>query len=312
MIKETSVIGAGIMGHSIAQAYALKNFRVRLYDNSARVIGTVKRSIDNDLSLMVEEGLIGSDKKQQALDNIIPVDKLDAAVAGSDFITEAIPENLELKCAFLKDLEHLIKDETIVASNTSTFPISKLAANMARPERLIITHFFNPAHLVPLVEIVKMEKTLPPVITETVNLMKTLGKKPVVLKKEVPGFIANRLQAALFRETLFLLQNDVADARDIDTAVTSGPGFRWSLTGPVAIADFGGLDTWCSVMQLLMPELDCSKSAPEILTKLVDRGDLGTKTGGGFYQYDDQSNSPVEEQIRHRDRNFIRQLKIRQ
>jgi 3-hydroxybutyryl-CoA dehydrogenase len=310
MIKETSVIGAGIMGHGIAQAYALNNYKVKLYDNSTYVMSVVKTLINNDLTLLVEEGVINQHKKQEALDNIILVDNLSSAVANSDFITEAIPENLELKWELFKDLENYAKDQAIIASNTSTFPISKLAKNMVKPERLIITHYFNPAHLIPLVEIVKMEKTSPEVIDKTVNLMKALGKKPVVLKKEVPGFIANRLQAAILREALFLLNNGVAEARDIDTAITSGPGFRWSIIGPIAIADFGGLDTWQSVMQNLLPELDCSKSAPAIIKKLVDQNNLGTKTGKGFYDYDKKSNSSVEEQIKYRDRKFIRQLKI--
>ncbi len=310
MIKETAVIGAGLMGRSISQAYALRNYRVKLFDNSDRVRSGVKNLIDNDLTLLVVEGLIDQAKKEATLDNIILVDNLTSAVADADFITEAIPEILELKQDFFKELENYTKDTTIIASNTSSLPISELAQKMAKPERLIITHFFNPAHLVPLVEIIKMAQTAPEVIDQTVSLMKALGKKPVVLKKDVPGFIANRLQAAILREALFLLNNEVAEAEDIDTAVTAGPGFRWPFLGPIATADFNGLDTWQRIMQNLAPELDCAKSAPAILNRLVEQGKLGIKTGAGIYQYDEQANGSVDERIKHRDTNLIRLLKI--
>jgi len=310
MIKETAVIGAGLMGRSISQAYALRNYRVKLFDNSDRVRSGVKNLIDNDLTLLVVEGLIDQAKKEATLDNIILVDNLTSAVADADFITEAIPEILELKQDFFKELENYTKDTTIIASNTSSLPISELAQKMAKPERLIITHFFNPAHLVPLVEIIKMAQTAPEVIDQTVSLMKALGKKPVVLKKDVPGFIANRLQAAILREALFLLNNEVAEAEDIDTAVTAGPGFRWPFLGPIATADFNGLDTWQRIMQNLAPELDCAKSAPAILNRLVEQGKLGIKTGAGIYQYDEQANGSVDKRIKHRDTNLIRLLKI--
>jgi 3-hydroxybutyryl-CoA dehydrogenase len=310
MIKETAVIGAGLMGCSISQAYALKNYRVKLYDDSKQVRSRVKNLIDNDLSLLVAEGLIDQAKKEATLDNIILVENLSSAVTNVDFITEAIPEILQLKQDFFKELENYTKGTTIMASNTSSLPISGLAQKMAKPERLIITHFFNPAHLVPLVEVIKMAQTSPEVIDKTVSLMKALGKKPVVLKKDVPGFIANRLQAAILREALFLLNDDVAAAEDIDTAVTAGPGFRWPFLGPIATADFNGLDTWQRIMENLSPELDCAKSAPEILNRLVEQGKLGTKTGAGIYQYDEKVNGSVEDQIKSRDKNLIRLLKI--
>jgi 3-hydroxybutyryl-CoA dehydrogenase len=310
MINETAVIGAGLMGRSISQAYALKNYRVKLYDSDEQLRVKVKNLIDNDLTLLVAEGLIDQAKKRTTLYNIVLVDNLSSAVANADFITEAIPETLELKQDFFKELENYTKETTIIASNTSSLPISELAQKMAKPERLIITHFFNPAHLVPLVEIIKMAQTAPQVIDKTVSLMKALGKKPVVLKKDVPGFIANRLQAAILREALFLLNNDVAEAEDIDTAVTAGPGFRWPFLGPIATADFNGLDTWQQIMQNLSPELDCSKSAPAIINRLVEQGKLGTKTGAGIYQYDEKANGSVEDQIKFRDTNLIRLLKI--
>jgi 3-hydroxybutyryl-CoA dehydrogenase len=184
-----------------------------------------------------------------------------------------------------------------------------LAEKSSSAHRMIITHFFNPAQLVPLVEIVKHEKTDDSVVELTMELMVKIGKTPILLKKEVPGFIANRLQAAIVREAFHLLKEGVADACDIDTAVTAGPGFRWAFIGPIETADFGGLDTWKRVMDNLAPELDQSERAPEILNERVEKGNLGTKSGQGIYSYADIS---VAEKIKKRDENFIHLLKIKQ
>ncbi len=226
----------------------------------------------------------------------------------ADFITEAIPEVLEMKWELFGTLERIAKPDAIIASNTSTLPISRMAKHSATPHRMIITHFFNPAQLVPLVEIVKHEKTSGQVVETTTELMRKIGKHPVLLKKEVPGFIANRLQAAIVREAFHLLNEGVADARDIDAAITAGPGFRWAFIGPIETADFGGLDTWKRVIDNLAPELNKMESAPERMVESVRAGNLGTKTGKGIYSYSDVS---VPEKIRERDTNFIRLLKLK-
>ena len=260
------------MGRGIALLFALNNFKVVIYDSSPESLNKAKDLIAQDISLMIAEQLVPASKKPAALDNIVTVDQLSSAVVNSDFIVEAVPERLELKWDIYAQIEAWAKDEYIIASNTSTLPISDLAKQLVRPERLLITHFFNPAHLVPLVEIVKSEKNSAEIVSATLSLMEKLGKVPVILKKEVPGFIANRLQAALLREALYLIDSGVADAQDIDNIVTSGLGFRWSTLGPVEIADYGGLDTWQSVMTNLSPELDCSKSVPTVIKQLTQQG----------------------------------------
>ncbi len=312
MRAEASVIGTGIMGRGIALLFALNNFKVVIYDSSPESLNKAKDLIAKDLSLMIDEQLVPAGKKQAALDNIVTVDKLSSAVVNSDFIVEAVPERLELKWDIYAQIEACAKDEYTIASNTSTLPISDLAKHLVRPERLLITHFFNPAHLVPLVEIVKSEKNSAEVVSATLSLMEKLGKVPVILKKEVPGFIANRLQAALLREALYLIDSGVADAQDIDNIVTSGLGFRWSTLGPIEIADYGGLDTWQSVMANLSPELDCSKSVPTVIKQLNQQGHLGIKTGRGFYQYEEGQGTLAAGKIGARDLAFIRLLKLRQ
>lgn len=223
-------------------------------------------------------------------------------------ITEAVPEVIELKWTLFEQLEAYAKPDAIIASNTSTFSISRLIEKAKSPERFIITHFFNPAQLVPLVEIVRHEKTADEVVETTMTLMEKIGKSPVLLKKDVPGFIANRLQTALMREAFSLLADGVADAREIDTVMKDGLGFRWAFVGPIETADLGGLDTWQRVMDNLAPELDKSQTAPVIIQELVKKGDLGTKTGAGIYSYAETS---VADRLHERDEQFIRLGKLK-
>jgi len=303
MISKVAVIGSGVMGHGIAQLYALAGYPVAMYDVEEGYLQKAMKAIADNLSLLVQEAVITEEAKLRAIKRITPATEIDTAVHDADFVTEAIPEVLEMKWELFEKLERLTRPDTIIASNTSTFSISRLVEKMTSTHRMIITHFFNPAQLVPLVEIVRHERTADEVVEATMVLMKAIGKSPVLLKKDVPGFIANRLQAALAREAFFLLEQGVADAADIDLAVTAGPGFRWSFIGPIETADFGGLDTWKRVIENLAPVLDKSERAPAMIERCVDNGQLGTKTGKGIYAYEERS---VNQKIRERDEYFIR------
>jgi 3-hydroxybutyryl-CoA dehydrogenase len=308
MMKQIAVIGSGVMGHGIAQVYALAGFDVAMYDIEHNFLEKAMGFVEKNLLLLVQEGVLTETNMQETLQKFKLTTDLEQAVQDADFIVEAIPEVLELKWELFEKLERYAKPTAIIASNTSTFPISRLVEKMTTADRMIITHFFNPAQLVPLVEIVKHEKTSPDVVNVTLELMQLIGKSPVLLKKDVPGFIANRLQAALVREAFFLLEQGVADARDIDRAVTAGPGFRWAFTGPIEIADFGGLDTWQRVVENLAPELDKSEKSPLLIQERVKQGKLGTKSGEGIYSYADTS---IAEEILKRDEQYIRLAKIK-
>lgn len=308
MAKQVAVIGSGVMGHGIAQEYALAGYTVFLYDLQESFLLKAKRSVENSLSLLVKEQVISEQAKQDALERIVLTTDLQAAVAEADVITEAIPEVIEMKWDLFEKLEQFAKEDAIIASNTSTFSIARLIEKAKTPQRIIITHFFNPAQLVPLVEIVRHEKTSDAVVSRTMELMVEIGKSPVLLKKDVPGFIANRLQTALMREAFSLLKEGVADAREIDTVMKDGIGFRWAFVGPIETADFGGLDTWKRVIDNLAPELNASQKAPELIDELVEKGELGTKTGSGIYSYADTS---VEEKWKQRDEQFIRLAKMK-
>ncbi|KAB2337064.1 3-hydroxyacyl-CoA dehydrogenase family protein [Cytobacillus depressus] len=308
MIKNITVIGSGVMGSSIAQAFAVNGYFVMLNDVKEEFLSKAKNRIVENLSVLVEEGVFQEEDKEKALSKINYSIDLQAAVSEADFIIEAIPEVIELKWELFQKLEQMMKPEAIVASNTSTLLISRLMEKTNFADRMVITHFFNPAHLVPLVEIVKHDQTKKEVVEKTIDLIKGIGKSPVLLKKEMNGFIANRLQTALMREAFYLLKEGVASARDIDTAVTSGPGFRWAFTGPIEIADFGGLDTWERVFDNVAPDLDESKGAPEIIRELAGQGKLGTKTGEGIFTYEEIA---ALEKLNNRDRRCIQLQKVK-
>jgi 3-hydroxybutyryl-CoA dehydrogenase len=296
------------MGSSIAQSFAVSGYAVTLNDINEELLQKAKKRIFENLSLIVEEAGLDEQQRQCALANIDYKADLEEAVREADFIIEAIPEVIDWKWELYQKLERMMKADAIVASNTSTFPISSLMEKASFADRMMITHFFNPGHLVPLVELVKHEQTKESVVEETIELLRRIGKTPILLKKEINGFIANRLQTALMREAFYLLNEGVASARDIDTAVTAGPGFRWAFTGPIEIADFGGLDTWQRVFDNVAPDLDQSTEAPAIIKNLAEQGKLGTKSGEGIYEYDENI---ISQKLDERDRNFIKQGKIK-
>ncbi|MET1180500.1 3-hydroxyacyl-CoA dehydrogenase family protein [Peribacillus simplex] len=308
MIKKITIIGSGVMGSGIAQSFAVSGYSVTINDIKEELLHHAQNRISENLSLLIEEGALTDQEKQDALANITYSVDLEGAVRDADFIIEAIPEVIELKLNLYQQMEGIIKPDAIVASNTSTFPISQLMEKASFADRMVITHFFNPGHLVPLVEVVQHDETKPEIVKTTMDLMRKIGKSPILLKKEIAGFIANRLQTALMREAFYLLKEGVADAEDIDTAITAGPGFRWAFTGPIEIADFGGLDTWQRVFDNVSPVLDQSKEAPDLIRDLVAKGKLGTKSGEGIFTYE---GSAVSQKINERDRNFIKLGKLK-
>ncbi|MDQ0882446.1 3-hydroxyacyl-CoA dehydrogenase family protein [Peribacillus sp. V2I11] len=308
MIKKIAIIGSGVMGSGIAQSFAVSGYFVTINDIKEELLHHAQNRISENLSLLIEEGVLTDKEKQGALANITYSVDLKGAVRDADFIIEAIPEVIELKLNLYEQMEKIIKPDAIVASNTSTFPISQLMEKASFADRMVITHFFNPGHLVPLVEIVQHDETKLEIVKTTMDLMRKIGKSPILLKKEIAGFIANRLQTSLMREAFYLLKEGVANAEDIDTAITAGPGFRWAFTGPIEIADFGGLDTWQRVLDNVSPVLDQSKEAPDLIRDLVAKGMLGTKSGEGIFTYEE---STVSQKINERDRNFIKLGKLK-
>lgn len=262
-----TVLGAGKMGRAIAFFFAQKGLQTILYDPYQEALAAAQKEMPNVLALTFTTDL------QEAVSN--------AAI-----IIESAPENIDIKRKLYKDIAPFVKPDGIVASNTSTYPLTELSLGQPFEKRMLITHFFNPADVVPLVEIVKLNHTEEGIAENVSLLLKQYGKVPVILNKDVPGFIANRLQAALLREALYLLKENVADAANIDTVVTESIGMRWALKGPFATIDYGGLDIWQKVLENLLPVLNNDTTVPAIITEKVSKNHIGARAGVGFFNYE--------------------------
>ncbi|MEF3306004.1 3-hydroxyacyl-CoA dehydrogenase family protein [Paenibacillus sp. GYB003] len=293
MEAHIAVLGAGTMGGGIAELFAGRGMSVALYDPHESALERAGRRLvgGGRIAIAADDGATPSRDAEAARPGgaergrLRLTASLAEAARGACFVFEAGPERLETKRELFRDLAPLLGEDAVVASNTSTLSLVGLAERQPFADRLVVAHFFNPAAVVPLVELVGLPVTRPGVLERIAALLADCGKTPVVLKKDCPGFIANRLQAAVLREACHLLRSGVADAEQIDLAMTEGPGLRWALNGPLAIADYGGLDIWESVAGNLFPLLDNGPDAPESIRDMVRQGRLGFKSGAGFYEY---------------------------
>ena len=308
MIDRVAVVGAGVMGHGIAQLFATAGAAVQLHDVDPGRLEGALGEVERSLGLLVQEGVLEASAAASARARIHPTTDLDAALRGAGLVTECIPELLDAKHALFARVERVVAPDALVVSNTSTFPIARLAEGAVHPERMAITHYFNPAQLVPLVEVVPHPAMPAGRVEQVMGILVAIGKRPVRLRRDVPGFVANRLQAALVREALHLLEAGVASAEDIDTVLTEGPGARWPFLGPVEMIDLGGLDVWRRVLDNLAPGLCREEGAPALLRERVERGELGAKSGAGFHDYGE---GRAEARIRHRDRALVRLAELK-
>lgn len=269
------------MGSGIAQFFSGKALHITLYDPELRALTGAREKIQQSTAGT------GNELIKYTTD-------LGESIQEADLVIETAPEVLSIKLQLYNDITPFLKEGAIVASNTSTFPLGSLSADQHFADRMINMHFFNPAHLIPLVEVVDSEKTLPGLTAMITRFLVDCGKKPVVLKKDIYGFIANRLQAAVLREACYLLENGIADARQIDGAMKDGLAIRWILNGPFEIADFGGLDTWERVLNNLLPLLGSDQQAADTIRQKVEKQQLGLKTGKGFFEYPGTSQGKIE------------------
>jgi len=272
-----AVIGAGLMGHGIAQVFALAGHDVTIYDAFPASLETVKARILANLKDLGDD--------QSAVDRVTPEPDLAKAMNGADYVVEAVLEDLTLKQKLFAEIEPLVRPDTILASNTSVIPITAIMQGLERRERALGTHWWNPPFLVPLVEVIETQWTSPATVDFTMRLHADAGKKPAHVKKDVPGFIGNRLQHALWREAISLVENGICDAETVDEVIKSAFGRRLAVLGPLENADMVGTDLTLAIHQNVLGDIDSRPGPSPYLEKLVKDGRLGFKSGEGFRKW---------------------------
>lgn len=284
-VETATVIGTGTMGPGIAQVLAQHGVGVRVYDIDQEQLQKARETLNRNLNLMKEAGFVSRDDIDRILSQIKETHDLKAAVQGVDLVIEAIPEILDLKTAIFADLDAVCAEGTILASNTSGLSITALAKATRRPGKVVGMHWWNPPIIIPVIEIIRGEATEGRTVHTVEDLVRKIHKIPVLVKKDVPGFLGNRLQYALMREAIALLDQGVASAEDIDTVIKAGIGFKFPVMGPLETIDMVGLDIYHRVSQYLYRNLDSSPNPPPVVEDKVRKNELGLKTGKGFYDY---------------------------
>lgn len=301
-IKKVVLAGAGTMGTSMSQIFAACGYDSVLYNHRQARLDGARRMIELNQQALVDSGDL-SPARSQAVKERITLTADEACFADCDIVIESIVEDLEIKHQFWERVSGLVREDAILATNTSGLSITGIAQAVKGPERFCGMHWFNPPHIVPLVEVIKGDRTDEQTARSVFELAEAIGKKAVLVKKDAKGFVGNRLQLAMLREAMYIVQSGIADVRDVDNAVKYGLGFRYACLGPLETADFGGLDIFYHIAEYLMPDLCSAGEVPPLLKEKFEKGELGVKTQKGFYDY---GGGKDEEAIRRRDEAFIR------
>lgn len=284
-----AVIGAGLMGHGLAQVFALGGHAVTIYDSVQASLKTVKDRIAANLRDL------GNDAR--AVDRVRPTGDLADCLRDVDYVLEAVSEDLALKQTLFAEIENHVREDTILASNTSVIPITEIMRGLRRRERALGTHWWNPPYLVPLVEVIGTEWTSPAVIDWTMRLHSEVGKTPAHVKKDVPGFIGNRLQHALWREAISLVEHGICDAETVDTVIKAAFGRRLAVLGPLENADMVGTDLTLAIHKTVLPAIESRPGPSPYLERLVAAGRLGFKSGEGFRKWSPEQQATLRAKV---------------
>ncbi len=281
-IRNVAVIGTGLMGTGIAQIFASSGrFRVSTYDSAMSAKDALAK-LRSHWQTMVDQSVLTPEELSTALERVAPADTLHAAVEQASFVVECASENLRLKQDLFAQLDAAAPTDAILATNTSVIRITEIASQARAKDRIVGTHFWNPPYLIPLVEVVQSDHTSEEVMDATMQLLRGLGKHPIRVRRDVPGFVANRLQHALWREAISIVEHGIADAATVDEAIKQGFGLRLPVLGPLENADMVGTDLTLSIHEYLLQHLENSTKPSPLLRQLVDSGALGFKAGRGF------------------------------
>jgi 3-hydroxybutyryl-CoA dehydrogenase len=302
-IRAIGIIGAGLMGHGIAQVFALKRYKVKLFDNDPKALQSAPEKIHNNLQTLLEMHLVEPQEIEDCLNHLQLCHTLPEMCEGVELIIEAVSENVDLKRAIFGELEALTTPQTILCSNTSGISIGLISENLRFKERVIGTHFWNPPHIVPCVEVIKSQFAADEVFHTVIELMERVGKKPVRVLKDIPGFLGNRLQHALWREAISLVEKGIAAPEDIDRVVKYGFGLRLPFIGPLETADLAGLDLVYDIHKYLFSDLENRSTPSPLLKTLLDQKATGVKSKKGFYNWTDERTKQI---IQQRDKALLK------
>jgi 3-hydroxybutyryl-CoA dehydrogenase len=284
-----AVLGAGLMGHGIAQVFALAGHEVRITDTVAASLDQAKSRIAANLRDLGDD--------ERAVERVEPTAELAQTVRDADFVVEAAPENLPIKQKLFEEVESHVRPDTILASNTSVIPITSIMQGLVQRERALGTHWWNPPYLVPLVEVIGTQWTSPAAIDRTMALHAAAGKKPAHVKKDVAGFIGNRLQHALWREAVALVEQGICDAETVDTVIKAAFGRRLAVLGPLENADLVGTDLTLAIHKTVLPAIDSRPAPSPYLERLVADGKLGFKSGEGFRKWTPEAQAALRAKV---------------
>ncbi|HSV83553.1 MAG TPA: 3-hydroxyacyl-CoA dehydrogenase family protein [Ramlibacter sp.] len=287
--QRIAIVGAGLMGHGIAQVFAVAGHDVAVYDRDFQALASLRDRIARNLSDL------GKDAASVA--RVLPAEDLGECVAGADVVFEAGPEDLAWKQKLFLQLELLAPAHAILASNTSVIPITAIMQELHSGHRALGTHWWNPPYLVPLVEVIKTAQTDPALARRMFDLLASAGKTPAMVEKDVPGFIGNRLQHALWREAVALVEAGVCDAETVDTVVKASFGRRLPVLGPLENADLVGTDLTLAIHRTVLPAIDGRPAPSPYLEQMVAQGRLGFKSGEGFRRWTPEQQAQLRQRV---------------
>lgn len=305
-IRTIANIGCGTMGHATALLFAIAGFPVKLVGRQESSLERAMENIRTDAGQFAKNGLLREgDTVDDVMSRIEIYTDYEHGVADADFVIESVAENLETKQQVWREVERYAPEDAIFATNTSGLSPTAMQSVLLKPERFVVAHFWNPAQLMPLVEVVPGKHTSDETMEKTVELMRAIGKKPARINKESLGFVGNRLQLAVLREAFNIMNEGIADAETLDTVVKYSLGCRWNLVGPIASIDLGGLDVFYNISTYLFKDMDNGTEPSPLLEAKVKAGELGAKTGKGFYEWEGETGREI---IRERDEHLLRAL----
>ena len=305
-IRQVAVAGAGVMGSAIAQYFAQHELDVLVYDGIPASLERIDATVAESQQLLIQRGALTAEQAAAARGRIRTSSDMND-FAQADLVIEAIIENMAIKQDFFQKLEAICRPDTIFATNTSGLSVNEICQKMTTKERFIGANWWTPAHIVPLIEMVRADKTSDETAQRLYDFFESVGKKPIVINREVKGFVGNRIQFAVMREAMNIVESGYASMEDVDRVLHYGLGLRYAVLGPFRTADFGGVDTFYHISETLFPELSNREEANDLIRKLYDEGKYGIKTGEGFYAYTPEE---IRAGIRERDEQLLDILKI--